>query len=73
MSNNGNSGTNAMSFFWVGLALVFITLKLTGVISWSWWVVTMPLWGGLALVLALLLVGGGFIVISELLRGKKSR
>lgn len=31
------------------LALVFITLKLTGVIGWSWWWVTVPLWGGFAL------------------------
>lgn len=24
--------------------IVFLTLKLTGVISWSWWWVTSPLW-----------------------------
>lgn len=38
------------------LALVFIVLKLTKVINWSWWLVTAPLWGGLALVLAILLI-----------------
>lgn len=26
------------------LALVFITLKLCGIISWSWWWVLAPLW-----------------------------
>lgn len=26
------------------LAIVFITLKLTQVIDWSWWYVLMPLW-----------------------------
>lgn len=26
------------------LLLIFITLKLCGVISWSWWVVLIPLW-----------------------------
>lgn len=26
------------------LAIVFITLKLTGVIAWSWWWVLAPLW-----------------------------
>lgn len=31
------------------LFLVFLTLKLTGVIAWSWWWVTAPLWGGVAL------------------------
>ena len=30
------------------LAIVFITLKLCNVITWSWWWVTAPLWGGLA-------------------------
>lgn len=27
------------------LALIFITLKLLGYIGWSWWWVTVPLWG----------------------------
>lgn len=31
------------------LGIVFITLKLCGVINWEWWIVTIPLWGGLAL------------------------
>ena len=41
------------------LGIIFITLKLTGFIDWSWWLVTAPLWGGvavgaLALVIAML-------------------
>lgn len=31
------------------LFIVFLVLKLCGVISWSWWWVTAPLWGGAAL------------------------
>lgn len=27
----------------VGLTLVFLVLKLTGIMSWSWWAVTLPL------------------------------
>lgn len=27
------------------LGIVFIVLKLCGVISWSWWWVTAPIWG----------------------------
>lgn len=27
------------------LGLIFITLKLCGVIDWSWWWVTAPFWG----------------------------
>ena len=38
--------------FMGALALLFIALKLTGVIAWSWWWVTLPLWGGLALILS---------------------
>jgi len=40
------------------LAIVFITLKLTGVIAWSWLWVLSPLWIPLAIVLGFLLVGG---------------
>ena len=36
------------------LTIVFITLKLTGYINWSWWWVLAPLWGGFALVLAIM-------------------
>jgi len=30
------------------LGIVFICLKLIGIIDWSWWWVTMPLWFGVA-------------------------
>ncbi len=32
------------------LTLLFIALKLTGVIAWSWALVLLPLYGGLALI-----------------------
>lgn len=28
------------------LTILFIGLKLTGYIDWSWWLVTAPMWGG---------------------------
>ncbi len=31
------------------LLVVFVVLKLCGLIAWSWWLVTLPLWGGIAL------------------------
>ena len=37
------------------LGLIFITLKLCGVISWSWWWVLAPFWGPFALIIAVLL------------------
>lgn len=40
---------------WV-LFIVFMVMKLTGFIAWSWWWVTAPLWGfaGLSLLLGFL-------------------
>lgn len=45
------SGSGARGSFLGLLAIVFITLKLCGVIDWSWWWVLAPLWGGVALFL----------------------
>ena len=36
------------------LTIVFITLKLTGVIAWSWWWVLCPLWIGWAIFLSIM-------------------
>ena len=38
------------------LFIVFLCLKLTETISWSWWIVTLPLWGGLILIFGTLLI-----------------
>jgi len=38
------------------LTIVFIVLKLTGFISWSWLWVLCPLWLGLALVLGIAII-----------------
>ena len=38
------------------LFLIFLVLKLTGLIDWSWWWVTAPLWGTVAVVLLIILV-----------------
>lgn len=52
------------------LTIVFITLKLTHVVNWSWWWVLCPMWAGLAVASAIfILVLGGilaFTVIAEL-------
>lgn len=37
--------------------IVFLTLKLCGVITWSWWWVTAPLWGGFAILAAIGIIG----------------
>lgn len=40
------------------LFVVFLVLKLTRNIDWSWWWVTAPLWGPFAAGLSFLLLGG---------------
>lgn len=54
--------TNTQSSGGIGfcglLAIVFITLKLTSVIAWSWWWVLSPLWIPLAIVLILCAIAG---------------
>lgn len=44
------------------LGVVFVVLKLTHVIGWSWWWVTAPFWG--SFLLALLLLAGLAAVFS---------
>jgi Transmembrane Fragile-X-F protein len=51
-SNSGGLGLAGATF------IVFLTLKLTHVIDWSWWWVTSPLWIPTSLVLVLAGVAG---------------
>ena len=50
------------------LFVVFLVLKLTGNIDWSWWWVTSPLWIPLALVACIFLVAV-FIIMLLLIFG----
>mgnify|MGYP007028932386 FL=1 len=45
------------------LAAIFITLKLTGVIAWSWWWVLAPLWLPFAVFLVFAVVAMLVVVI----------
>lgn len=40
------------------LCVLFIGLKLSGVIAWSWWLVLLPIYGGVALLLGFLAIVG---------------
>ena len=59
------------------LGVLLVGLKLCGVIDWSWWLVTLPFWGGAALFLAVILlylVGGITIaVICAIVEGVKEK
>lgn len=54
MSNNTNSG----GIGFVGLlTILFIGLKLTGYIAWSWWWVLSPIWITFLVVMLIFLIG----------------
>jgi len=38
------------------LGVAFVVLKVTGYVTWSWWWVLLPFYGGFVLVLAIFLV-----------------
>lgn len=46
------------------LFIVFLILKLTKTIAWSWWWVTAPLWGPFALVV-FIMIFVGFVAIFD--------
>jgi hypothetical protein len=55
MANSNSSSSGGVGFFGL-MFLIFMTLKLTGFIDWSWWWVTAPLWGGFALIFIVILI-----------------
>jgi hypothetical protein len=53
--SNSSSSSGSVGFLGL-LTVLFIGLKLTGYIAWSWWWVLAPLWGGLAVGLFIIIV-----------------
>ena len=62
MSQNNTSG--GIGFFGL-LTIVFVVLKLTGVINWSWWLVTAPIWGSVMLWLSVVAIILIFYILKE--------
>lgn len=56
MSENSSTTITGWPGFTGALFLVFLVLKLTEVIAWSWWWITAPLWG-----VAAVLIGGAVL------------
>ena len=52
MSNSSSSGIGFIGL----LQIVFITLKLTGFIAWSWWFVLSPMIATTALIIFLIIL-----------------
>nr|DAT77832.1 MAG TPA: transmembrane protein [Caudoviricetes sp.] len=53
------------------LGVAFVVLKLTGFINWSWWWVTAPFWGPVALLIAILLIVAIIGILGVCLKGLK--
>lgn len=62
MVEEGTSRNNGMGIGMV-LFIVFLVLKLTGTIDWSWWWVTSPLWIPFAAVVVILGIAGLIAII----------
>ena len=54
MSDNSSS-SSGVGFFGL-LTVLFVGLKLTEVITWSWWLVLLPAYGGVTLLIALVVI-----------------
>lgn len=66
MKDSSSSGLGVFGL----LGVAFVVLKLTGVIHWSWWLVTLPFWGGLALIIVGFLI---YLTIGSIIEFFKSR
>ena len=55
MKNNNSSSTSSIGFTGL-LQLVFIVLKLCGIIDWTWLWVLSPTWIGILLVIAIVII-----------------
>lgn len=62
MSNNSNNSNGIIGLGTI-LFIIFLVLKLTGNINWSWWWITAPLWLPVVLVGVVLLLISLFAII----------
>lgn len=60
---NDNTSRNGVGFLTL-LGLLFIGLKLGGLIDWAWWVVLAPIWGQFAFLAVACVV----LVVAELVK-----
>ncbi len=69
MPENKTVNNNSIGFFGL-LTLIFITLKLTGYIDWSWWLVLMPLFVPVIIIFAILVI---MLVMGARVRQRRKR
>lgn len=72
MSERSSSSSGGIGF--VGLlTIVFITLKLTGYIAWSWWWVLSPIWISFGLIAAIVVPLLAFCFVMAIYTGQVGR
>ena len=64
--NQSSSSRSSVSTLGL-LGIAFVVLKLTNYINWSWWLVTLPFWGGIVVFLFGLIL---WIIYSALVHEK---
>ncbi len=62
--DNSNSKSGGIGFCGL-LTLLFVGLKLTGYIDWSWWWVLSPVWGAFVFAMAILIVAAVIVATLE--------
>lgn len=61
-----NNSTKSGGIGFCGLlTILFIALKLTNVITWSWWWVLAPMWIPFAIVLLFIIFGAIFVAFKK--------
>lgn len=64
MANEKVTVVYSNHWFLPALTVLLIGLKLTHIIQWSWWLVLAPIWGAMALFLALYLFAIGVAAVA---------
>ena len=56
MTDFGRTITSAIRHIFEVVLIVFVVLKLAGVVGWPWWLVLVPLWVPLAFALVMVVL-----------------
>lgn len=55
------------------LTIIFIVLKLCGILPWSWWWILSPLWGGVAIFIVVAVIVCLCGCIAEIIEEKRNK
>lgn len=67
MSTTSSSSSGGIGFAGL-LTIVFITLKLIGYITWSWWWVLSPIWISFCVIITILIIALIIWILIQILK-----